>query len=54
MLEELAELRVVAVLGEQLARARGVVGRVPPFLGELVRGLERAVRAAHLGVAPLV
>ena len=52
--EHLAHLRVVAVLGEQLTRARGVVGHAAPLDGELVRGLELAVGAPDLGVAALV
>ena len=39
-------LRVVAVLGQQLARALDVVGRESVFLGQLGRGLELAVGAA--------
>ena len=36
------DLRVVAALGEQLLRARGVVGRAAPLLGELGGRLEAA------------
>ena len=50
-LEHLADLGVVAVLGQQLARARGVVGRAPVLDGEQVGRLELAVRAPDLGVA---
>ena len=49
--KQLAQLRVVAVLGEQLASARGVARRLPVLVGELVRRLERAVLAPDLGVA---
>ena len=46
--EQLADLGVVAALVEQLARARLVVDRAAPLLGELRGGLELAVRATGL------
>src|SRR4051794_2154128 len=48
--EHLACLGVLG-LGQQLPRARGIVGRAPPLGGEPARGPERAVLAADLGVA---
>lgn len=52
--EQLAQLRVVAVLVEQLASAGGVVDRPAPLLGELRRRLELRERAARLRVAVAV
>jgi hypothetical protein len=52
--QELTHLGVVAVLGQQLACARRVVGRAAPLLGQPLGRLERPVGAADLGVAPLV
>src|SRR3954453_5252099 len=49
--EHLAHLGVVPALGDQLARARDVVGRVAPLLGELGRRLELAVGAPEGGIA---
>ena len=52
--QHLAELGVVAVLGEQLAGTGGVVGRAPVLLRELVCWLQVAVSAAHVRVAGTV
>ena len=53
-LEHLAQLRVLAVLGEQLLRARGVVLRAPPLLGEPRGDGELVELAAGLGEAMAV
>ena len=50
-LEQLAQLGVVAVLGQHLARALRIRGAGAPLLRQLVRGLERAVFASDLGIA---
>src|SRR5205085_11554278 len=50
-LKQLAQLGILAVLREQLARAGGVVGRLPVLPREGVRRLERAVGAPDLRVA---
>ena len=50
-LEQLAQLRVIAVLGEQLARAGGIVGGLAVFPRELMSGLELPVGAPNLRVA---
>ena len=50
-LEHLAQLRVLAVLGQQLLRARGVVLRAPPLLGELGGGRELVEQPPGLRVA---
>ena len=49
--DDAAQLGVVAVLGEQLARALEVVGELAVLGGERVRALELAVLAPDLGVA---
>jgi hypothetical protein len=49
--ELVAQLGVLAELGEQLLRAARVVPGAPPSAGELGRGLELAVGTADLGVA---
>jgi hypothetical protein len=49
--EELAQLGVVAVLGEHFPRALRIRGVGAPLPRELVGGLEGAVRPPHFGVA---
>ena len=49
--EHLAQLGVLAVLGEELLGPGGVVRGAPPLLGQLGGGLERVVLAPDLGVA---
>jgi hypothetical protein len=48
-LQQLAQLGVVAVLGEELLRTGRVVGRAAPLLGQLGGGLEPVVLAPDLG-----
>ena len=50
-LEHLAQLGVLAALGEQLLRAGGVVLRAAPLLGQLRGGRELVVQAPGLGEA---
>ena len=52
--EQLAQLGVLAVLGDQLLGPGGVVLRAPPLLREPGGGRELVEQAARLGVAPAV
>ena len=52
--QQLAQLGIVAVLGEQLAGPGCVIRGSPPLGGERMRRLQLPVRAPHIGVAALV